>query len=167
MATPYASPPLDPHGRNRLEHGRVGTAPNRALVQRAVSSIRIHGLRGFLMRVVARLVAASVTRSARKAAATYALLVARVRRQFEQDARSSLADFLGDPAARLCFAVAFEPTVSRPQPVLFEQSKLLSVARNRCDHAAARKRDRNLLRFFGGGRTRYGESGESNEARSH
>jgi GT2 family glycosyltransferase/glycosyltransferase involved in cell wall biosynthesis len=64
------------------------------------------------MRVVARLVAASVTRSARKAAATYALLVARVRRQFEQDARSSLADFLGDPAARLCFAVAFEPTVS-------------------------------------------------------
>jgi GT2 family glycosyltransferase len=112
MATPYASPPPDPHGRHHLKHGGVGTAPNRSLVQRAVRSIRIHGLRGFIVRVVARLVAAPVARSARKAVATCAHLTARVRRQFEQDARSSLADFLGDPTARLRFVRAPEPTVS-------------------------------------------------------
>jgi len=102
--------PLDPHGGNHLEH--VGAAPNRSLVQRAVRSIRIHGWRGFVTRVVARLAAAPATRSARKAAATYALVVARGRAQFEEDARSSLADFLGDPAAQLRFPVTFEPIVS-------------------------------------------------------
>jgi GT2 family glycosyltransferase/glycosyltransferase involved in cell wall biosynthesis len=77
-----------------------------------VRSIRIHGLRGFIARVVERLIAAPAARSARKAVAAYAHLAARVRRQFEQDARSSLADFLGDPTARLRFARAPEPTVS-------------------------------------------------------
>src|SRR4030095_5145738 len=109
MATPDAP---RPHGRNHPKHRGVGTAPNRSLVRRAVSSIRIHGLRGFAGRVVARLVTAPVVRGACKGAATWAQLAARVRRQFGHDARSSLADFLGSPAARLRFALAPEPTVS-------------------------------------------------------
>lgn len=55
--------------RNGLKRGGVGTAPNRSLVHRAVHSICIHGLRGFIVRVVARLVAAPVARSARRTAA--------------------------------------------------------------------------------------------------
>jgi GT2 family glycosyltransferase/glycosyltransferase involved in cell wall biosynthesis len=75
-------------------------------------NIRIYGLHGFIVRVVTRLVAAPVARSVRRMAATYSQLEARVRRQFERDARSSLADFLSDPTAGLRFALSPEPTVS-------------------------------------------------------
>ena len=86
--------------------------PYPSLVQRAVSSIRHHGWRGFAVRIVRRLVSASTARHARKVRAVSAQLAINLRRRFERDARSHLASFLARPEARLHFARAQEPTLS-------------------------------------------------------
>ena len=92
---------------------RADTVPHLSLVQRAVSSIRYLGWRGFAVRVVRRLVSLPVTRQIRKWRTLYAQCVANMRRRFKRDdARSRLAKFLARPEARLHFTRAQEPVLS-------------------------------------------------------